>query len=76
MKLEALMKNFRHSYLPTRNPGDARNHETNLLLTKATSAESDDVTRNTYSGFVALRKDPIIVLAVKVSCEVWSHAMG
>jgi hypothetical protein len=44
----------------TRNPADARKHETNLLLTKAASAESDDVTRNSYSGFVALRKVPML----------------
>jgi hypothetical protein len=51
-------KYFRHSYLPTRNPADARKHETNLPLTNAASAESDDVTRNSYSGFVVLRKVP------------------
>jgi hypothetical protein len=42
---------IRRPYLPTRNPADARKHETNLQLTKAASAESDDVTRNSYSGF-------------------------
>jgi hypothetical protein len=36
----------RHSYLPTRNSANARKHETNMLLTKAASAESDDDTRN------------------------------
>jgi hypothetical protein len=41
--LEAFKKDFRRSYLPTRNPADARKHETNLPLTKAASAESDDV---------------------------------
>jgi hypothetical protein len=57
------MKDFRRSYLPTRNPADARKHETNLSLTKAASAEGDDVTRNSYSGFVALRKVPIMKLS-------------
>jgi hypothetical protein len=40
--------------LPTRNPADARKHETNLPLTKAASAESDDVTRNSHSGLLTV----------------------
>jgi hypothetical protein len=46
--------------LPTGNPADAHKHETNLPLTKTASAESDDVARNSYSEFVALRKVPIV----------------
>jgi hypothetical protein len=45
MTLEAFKKDFRRSYLPTRNPADARRHGTNLPLMKAASAESDDITR-------------------------------
>jgi hypothetical protein len=57
--LEAFKKYFRRSYLPTRNPADASKHEMNPPLTKAASAEHNDVTCNSDSGFFALRKVPI-----------------